>query len=341
MNIKRNIIFSIKHLLIPYYICIMLVSIFIIKFLKRNVSETEYQAMINFFLVSNGLSNRIINDILKKKINFKDKKNINLEMLDIGSELNTKGYFVKENFLSTNSCSSILECSLNLDGYYKEDNRPDLANFKTRFDRNNPKGTMFFYNENELLNVPEVQAIVSNSYLINIAKTHFEGSPILSAVNMWWTTKFKNTPDSECAQNFHFDMDSLKWLKFFIYITDVNKKNGPHTFVKGSHKINSFPCEIRKLGYSRIDDNIVIDKFGVENFIEFDKPSGTLIIEDTKGLHKGKNVEEGDRLILQLEFTSSRFMKNTNRNIKNYSISNEFLNFYRANEYFMQFYKIK
>jgi hypothetical protein len=341
MRLKKNIIFVLKHLLIPYYFCIILVSIFKIKFLKKNISENEYQVMINFFLVSNGWSNRIINNILKKKINSKNKKDTDSEILDIAKILNIKGYFVKENFLSVSNCSSILERSLNLDGYYKEENRPDLSNFKTRFDRSNPKGTMFFYNESELLNIPEIQAIVSDAFLINIAKEYFEGSPILSAVNMWWTTKFKNTADSECAQNFHFDMDSLKWLKFFIYITDVNRNNGPHTFVEGSHKLNSLPYSIRSLGYSRIDDNLVIDKFGNKNLVEFDKSAGTLIVEDTKGLHKGKNIEKGDRLILQLEFTSSGFIKNTKRDIMNFSLSDKFLNFYKTNNYLMQFYQIK
>lgn len=336
MIAKKNIIFLIRILLFPYYSIIILLALFKVKLFNKNLSENEYQAMINLFLISNGKSNFLLHKILKK-----NKSTKAFYVNDIKNNLNENGYYVKENFISRDDCSKILNQSLKMDGYYKLDHNPEISIYKYKFDRQNPKGTMFFYEENELLNVSQIQNIILNPFLKDTAAEYFEGLPILSAVNMWWSTKFKDTPDNECAQNFHFDMDSLKWLKFFIYITDVNKKNGPHTFVKGSHKINSLPYEIRKLGYSRIDDNIVVDKFGVENFIEFDKPSGTLIIEDTKGLHKGKNVEEDDRLILQLEFTSSRFMKNTNRNIKNHSISNEFLNFYRANEYFMQFYKIK
>ena len=34
-----------------------------------------------------------------------------------------------------------------------------------------------------------------------------------------------------------------------------------------------------------------------------------MIVEDTRGLHKGKHVEKGDRLIFQLQFTSSLFGK--------------------------------
>ena len=129
-------------------------------------------------------------------------------------------------------------------------------------------------------------------------------------------------------------------VKVFYLHHRCKKKNGPHTFVPGSHKVNSFPYQIRKAGYSRIDDYVVINKFGASNLIEFDKPAGTLIVEDTKGLHKGKNVEEGDRLLLTIEFTSTKFIKNTNRKILNKSISNKFLNFYKKNNYLMQFYEI-
>jgi hypothetical protein len=341
MYLKKDILFVSRLIFSPYYFLIILLSFIKIKFFNGNISEKEYQAMINLFLISNGRSNDLFHKFLKKKINIENNQNLNNDNVkSVVSDLNEKGYYVKENYISSNDCLSILNQSYEIEGYYKLDNNPDISNYKKRFDRQSPKGTMFSYDESALLNIKEIQDIISNPFLTNIATDYFEGLPILSAVNMWWSTKFKDTPDSECAQKFHFDMDSLKWLKFFIYITDVKKKNGPHTFVTGSHKVNSFPYQIRKAGYSRIDDYVVINKFGASNLIEFDKPAGTLIVEDTKGLHKGKNVEEGDRLLLTIEFTSTKFIKNTNRKILNKSISNKFLNFYKKNNYLMQFYEI-
>jgi len=43
------------------------------------------------------------------------------------------------------------------------------------------------------------------------------------------------------------------------------------------------------------------------NMIEFLAPRGTVIAEDTRGLHKGRHVEEGDRLMLQLQFSNVLF----------------------------------
>ena len=44
-----------------------------------------------------------------------------------------------------------------------------------------------------------------------------------------------------------------------------------------------------------------------ERITEITGPRGTIIAADTCGLHKGKLVERGSRLILQLEFTNSLF----------------------------------
>ncbi len=41
--------------------------------------------------------------------------------------------------------------------------------------------------------------------------------------------------------------------------------------------------------------------------IEFAAPRGTIIAEDTRGFHKGKHVERGDRLVLQIQFSNSLF----------------------------------
>ena len=48
--------------------------------------------------------------------------------------------------------------------------------------------------------------------------------------------KLSKKADSEAAQMFHFDLDRIKWLKFFIYLTDVKINSGPHVYVSGTHK---------------------------------------------------------------------------------------------------------
>ncbi len=47
--------------------------------------------------------------------------------------------------------------------------------------------------------------------------------------------------------------------------------------------------------------------FQQEDFKEIVGKRGTIIAVDTRGLHKGKPLVTGDRLILQYEFTNSLF----------------------------------
>ena len=55
------------------------------------------------------------------------------------------------------------------------------------------------------------------------------------------------------AQLYHFDLDRPKWLKFFIYLNDVeNISHGPHLFIEKTHKLFSKPYKILIKRYQRI-----------------------------------------------------------------------------------------
>ncbi|MEI6399325.1 MAG: phytanoyl-CoA dioxygenase, partial [Pseudomonadota bacterium] len=115
------------------------------------------------------------------------------------------------------------------------------------------------------------------------------------------------TPDKTAAQYFHFDMDRIKWLKFFIYITDVGPDNGPHSFIAKSHRSGGIPGELLQGFYKRLTDEEVFTHYGPKSRIEFTGVKGTIIAEDTRGLHKGKHVQSGDRLVFQLQYSNSLF----------------------------------
>jgi len=137
--------------------------------------------------------------------------------------------------------------------------------------------------------------------------------PLLDMVAMWWHTAFGDQPSAEAAQLYHFDMDRIRWVKVFIHLTDVTADTGPHCFVSGSHRTGAIPRDLLERGYARLSDEDVRARFGKERLIEHLGPRGTILVEDTRGLHKGKVVTHGDRLLLQLEFTSSLFGANYTR----------------------------
>jgi hypothetical protein len=141
---------------------------------------------------------------------------------------------------------------------------------------------------------------------IAVAQNYLQAQPIVDVVAMWWNV-MSPRPDKEAAQYWHFDMDRIKWLKFFVYLTDVGPENGPHSFVAGSHRSGGIPASLLKKGYARLTDEEVGSNYSVDRFVEFTAPRGTVIAEDTRGLHKGKHITKGDRLIFQMQFSNSLF----------------------------------
>jgi hypothetical protein len=87
----------------------------------------------------------------------------------------------------------------------------------------------------------------------------------------------------------------------------VGPQDGPHSFVQGSHVPGGIPEHFLNKGYARLSDEEVRAHYGPDAEVTFAAPRGTIIVEDTRGLHKGNPVTGNSRLILQLQFSNSLF----------------------------------
>ena len=176
-----------------------------------------------------------------------------------------------------------------------------------RYEREVPTAVRYDFRMQDVIDNPDVQQLMADRSILAVAQSYLRCKPIVDVMTMWWHTAYSKEPDKEAAQFWHFDMDRIKWLKFFIYLTDVGPDNGPHSFVEGSHRRHGIPDALLVKGYSRLTDEEVEACYPRERFSEFTAPRGTVIAEDTRGLHKGKHVARGDRLVLQLQFSNSLF----------------------------------
>jgi ectoine hydroxylase-related dioxygenase (phytanoyl-CoA dioxygenase family) len=163
------------------------------------------------------------------------------------------------------------------------------------------------YEMMDLAKQPFIQEILAQSFFQTISGTYLQTTPVLDIIQCWWHTSFGGVPDENAAQKYHFDMDRLKWLKIFIYLNDVEADNGPHCFVRGSHKPGSIPWSILSKGYRRIDDSEVMKFYAKKDEWQFHGKAGTIILEDTRGLHKGLHVHGQSRLMFELQFANSLF----------------------------------
>jgi hypothetical protein len=171
------------------------------------------------------------------------------------------------------------------------------------YDPASPLATRYDLAESRIFELAELQQLATDVTLMAVAQAYLGCRPVNDLVAMWWSAAHGGGPSSEAAQLFHFDMDRLKFLKFFVYLSDVDADRGPHVYVDASHARK--PKAIRRDG--RIPDDEIIGHYGADAILELTGDRGTILAVDTRGFHKGKALETGDRLLFQVEYANSLF----------------------------------
>jgi|TARA_B110000027_G_C16096959_1_gene291249 hypothetical protein len=297
-------------------------------FKKKNLKNIN-STFVNVYCLTKGLSNSILNFLtvtnykVKKfflfKFLFKYKDDLNISEENFGiqkivGEISETGYSILPEHIKKNTLDEILKiidytkCSYILNGNIIEadsvSNVPEEA-------------TIIDIEENELLKVKIIQDLIHNPFFYQIAKKYFKSIPILTNVG-YRISRISDKPGSMEAQLYHFDLDRPKWLKFFIYLNDVdNRDHGPHSFIKKTHKVFSKPYKILIKRYQRISDEEIFKYYNKEYEKMILGKAGTLAIGDTMCFHKGHNPITKIRKVLTIEFSNSLF----GSYFENYNIS--------------------
>ena len=151
----------------------------------------------------------------------------------------------------------------------------------------------------EFLTSKEILAIARNYLNTNVLSVN-AAFFISNPVEINDKEKYSN------AQFFHWDNDFKKFLKFYIYLTDVDQNSGPHVFVEKSHK---YKDEQHKLCRLFSDDNVFKN---YKNIKEFNGKSGSAFFVDSYGLHKGKSPTGKSRILLNVHFGSGKILYTRN-----------------------------
>ncbi len=276
-----------------------------------------YQGMIGLFCTTKGYSSDFLSyliSLVKKPYVLPDANGVlgnfsrqDLEKINVA--LNDKGYYVFEQRLPDQLCDALLNYALN--ATCRITVNPDGTRAKperlVKYNREKPEGLLYFPDVEGALNDQAVQSLLADKSIISVAQAYLSCQPVMEYPSYWWSTAASTEASLEAAQYYHFDMDRIKWLKFFVYLTDVSDENGPHTFISGSQRSGAIPAKLLSQGYARLTDEMVESCYKPEDVIRFTAPRGTVIAEDTRGLHKGTHVQKGDRLMLQFQFSNSHF----------------------------------
>jgi hypothetical protein len=171
-----------------------------------------------------------------------------------------------------------------------------------RFSAAAPEAPRYEIEEHDLLMAPVVQRLLADQSVLAVAQRYLGSAPVQDLVAMWWSAAVPQAPSSIAAQMFHFDLDRLRFLKLFVYLTDVEADTGPHVFVRGTHA--HLAREFR--ADRRYADRDVSQAYG-EAIATITGHRGTVFMADTRALHKGQAVAHGHRLVFQMEYASSLF----------------------------------
>jgi ectoine hydroxylase-related dioxygenase (phytanoyl-CoA dioxygenase family) len=240
------------------------------------------------------------------------------DLAKIENQLETDGYYVFENCLSAEFCGRVIQQTLATDCVLAGDEiTQERPGNRARYYRDAPTAALYQLTRDDTTDLAEVQELVSDPSIIAVAQNYLKSKPIFTGIAMRWSPAIKNTPDSEAAQEFHCDRERIKWIRFFIYLTDVTVDSGPHCFIKGTHRTGAIPEDLLRQGYVRQKDEILLQRYGNEAYLEFTGPRGTIVAEDSRGWHKGKPPRKGDRLLLAFELCNTTFGANKRHLIRN------------------------
>ena len=211
---------------------------------------------------------------------------------DMINALSSDGVFKIDNYLSGEILQKlhddVLDRCTNEAGYYE-------------FGRNYRGEGIFTYP----INGPIFQ-VYTNPWMQEL-HAQYTGSTNQYGMNVFATHDYKY--EGELARNGRMHFDRHWRLKFFIYLTDIDKSSGAFSCSVGSRGKGS---ELRQIGWHDLHNG----KYdSVRNRIELDypelldqyscepveAPAGTLIVFDTDTFHMGGKCDEGkERLIVRL-----------------------------------------
>lgn len=299
--------------------CVFSLSIGAIVYcIKGTTPEHAYISLISLHCRTSGLSNDVLHFILRTirrpyKLPSARGALGDLSKCDLQSitrDLHENGYHVFKQRLSAERCQQLIRLASTNEANLS----PEVESLpqKAIFNPVKPVADAYKFDEEFLVNQPLFQELLADHSILSVVQSYLASAPVLSSFGLWWSTDANISSEAQrvLAQQYHFDMDKIKWLKIFIYLCDVTGDNGPHCFIKGSHRTGCQPYQLLKGGYTRISDTDIQKFYSDANQVEIKGLQGTIVAVDTRGFHKGKPILSGARLLLSLNYCSSQFGAN-------------------------------
>jgi len=247
---------------------------------------------ITIFSTLRSITLGFIRIIPKAKLNRTSKEDINIDRDQLLAEVKENGFSSTFN-ISSKRVNRIIEYN-NQVNYKGIDGKGSF-----NIDYNNPQrpSTELWYTNPNAEECDAIKELVYNEDILHIAKEYLGKEPTIKDVRTWWSFP-QDKKEYNHLYGYHYDIDSYKFLKMFVYITDVDENGGPHAIISKTHLAK----DMYEKKNRRLTDEMADNKYEKDRFFVMKGKRGTCFFEDTFSYHKG-TIPCYPRLILQLEFS--------------------------------------
>ncbi|HZH26722.1 MAG TPA: hypothetical protein VEY95_06015 [Azospirillaceae bacterium] len=209
----------------------------------------------------------------------------------LAAQLLTDGYTAPLNLLTPAQAAEIREYFIGKP--YYDPFRAHLGNFRYP-EAPSPDSNQAYYSIPDTISAPYLLEIANHPVILQAAELILGCKPTIDNMACWWY--FAERSQEKGFQRFHRDMDTPRFFKLFIYLTDTDERSGAQVYVKGSQRS-------RRLNVSRyINDDEVSNAFGDDKVVRIGGPAGTCFLGDVYGIHKGGLPIDRPRLMFAVQY---------------------------------------
>ena len=206
---------------------------------------------------------------------------------DIVKNINSHGIVVLEDYYTEEFCDKIVN---DFDEFLiKFKNKVEILSSEDTGGDNRIYKFENYSSNTKIFSQDELLVKVAGWFYNQKSKSHFV---------IGGKVEHSNNTTNNSGGGWHKDNQQPQF-KSLLYLTDVNEKNGPYLFLPYSNQFH-LPTRDGNPNYTRYSDDAV-NEFCEKNELEpfqVTGKKGTVVLTNTSFIHRGKNIEEGERYSL-------------------------------------------
>jgi hypothetical protein len=152
----------------------------------------------------------------------------------------------------------------------------------------------------------ELLKLALDERVIAVANTYLGMCSRLKYVDLWYNVPGDPAAREIASQRWHRDYDDYRMVKLFLYLVDVDDRNGPFTYMPETHAGGRWGALFPSTPPSGSvpEDGALEAAVGAGTSLVCTGSAGTLVLADTAGFHKGGRAVGRPRILFTATYAS-------------------------------------